>query len=305
MSMNSNDIRIAMLGGDLRQYAAAEELSKRGWKARAWGIPAMSDKNEGIEVFGNISDAVKGATVIALPLPVSTDGAVLNCPLSSPDEPVPLSFVESIIPDGAVVVGGRIPDELRIALEARGITVKDYFLSEEFQIHNAYITAEAALNIAMNNLDRNLSEAKIAITGYGRIAKHLVRLLKRFDADVTVVARKSSDLAWAYSSGCSVKRISTEGEREKNILALTKGYDVIYNTGPTRLFGRDFLVAVDRRTCIIDLASAPGGVDVCAAKALGSRVLWATSLPGKYAPVSAGRIIALCIDDILRNEVEL
>ena len=60
---------------------------------------------------------------------------------------------------------------------------------------------------------------------------------------------------------------------------------------------------MDRDTFIIDLASVPGGVDILAAKELGANVLWATSLPGKYAPVSAGRLIANCVDNILRGEV--
>ena len=56
---------------------------------------------------------------------------------------------------------------------------------------------------------------------------------------------------------------------------------------------------MDKNTLIIDLASSPGGVDVSAAKKLNSRVLWASSLPGKYAPESAGELIADCIGDII------
>ena len=42
---------------------------------------------------------------------------------------------------------------------------------------------------------------------------------------------------------------------------------------------------------MIDLASRPGGVDMDAAAALGVRVIWALSLPGKVAPVTSGRYI--------------
>ena len=59
------------------------------------------------------------------------------------------------------------------------------------------------------------------------------------------------------------------------------------------------LSSLNKDTLIIDLASAPGGVDVSAAKRLSSRVLWASSLPGKYAPESAGELIANCIADII------
>ena len=44
-------------------------------------------------------------------------------------------------------------------------------------------------------------------------------------------------------------------------------------------------------TLLIDLASAPGGVDREAAEKLGIRVIPALSLPGKVAPRAAGEII--------------
>ena len=130
----------------------------------------------------------------------------------------------------------------------------------------------------------------------------MVRLLKSLGSEVTVAARKESDLAWAFSVGCNVLRLDGKGNA---LNRLAHGFDVIYNTVPHWLFDRSFLESADRSTFIIDLASVPGGVDVCAAKELGSNVLWATSLPGKYAPVSAGNLIASCVDGILREEVRV
>jgi dipicolinate synthase subunit A len=117
-------------------------------------------------------------------------------------------------------------------------------------------------------------------------------------ARVTVAARRESDVSFAESLGCESKRI-TEGVSWWS--DLTRGYDVIYNTVPTWIFGRDFLSAVDKKTLIVDLASAPGGVDIRAARELGSNVSWATSLPGKYAPRSAGEIIASCVLRIIEE----
>ena len=118
-------------------------------------------------------------------------------------------------------------------------------------------------------------------------------------AHVTVAARKREDLAWAQSLGCDTVRLR-EGVTPRE---LAVGFDVIYNTVPHWLFGRDFLEMTGKDTFLIDLASVPGGVDVLAAKELGSNVLWATSLPGKYAPKSAGESIADCVKKILLEEV--
>ena len=42
---------------------------------------------------------------------------------------------------------------------------------------------------------------------------------------------------------------------------------------------------------VIDLASKPGGVDLNAAKEYGVKTVWALSLPGRVAPISAGDIV--------------
>lgn len=288
---------IAMLGGDLRQYTAALRLGRDGWAVRLWGLNRSDGSAEGVTLVRSCEEAISGATAIILPLPASTDGAFLHCPMDASERHLRLSELLDRMESGGLMIGGRIPEPFCHAAEGRGICVRDYFNSEEFQIENAYTTAEAALSIAMNSLNKNLCGARVAITGYGRIAKHLVRLLLAIGAHVTVCARKESDRSWARSQGCSVIKLDGESVR-----LLANGYDVIYNTVPHWLFDRSFLENVDRETFLIDLASVPGGVDICAAKELGSNVLWATSLPGKYAPISAGELIADCVDRILREE---
>ncbi len=295
--------KIAVLGGDLRQYTAAVTLCQKGWAVNLWGFNEKEEKENGLYFCDSYEEALDGAVGVVLPLPASTDGVFINCPFNASQVKPRLSDIYPYIGDNCAIIGGKIPTEFVKTAESKGFDVKDYFESEEFQIQNAYITAEAALSIAMNSLDKNICGAKIAVTGYGRISKHLIRLLRSLGADVTVAARKNSDLAWGYCSGCSVLKIGDSAELKSNIYKLAHGFDIIYNTVPHWLFDRSFLEKADKNTFIIDLASVPGGVDIRAAKELGSNILWAASLPGKYAPVSAGTLIASCVDDILREEV--
>ncbi|MBE6547052.1 MAG: hypothetical protein E7668_06415 [Ruminococcaceae bacterium] len=300
--MMKSKTKIALLGGDLRQYTAAVALSNGPWKIMMWGLDKSGGEETEIVFCQSCEEALVDSAGVILPLPASTDGVFLNCPFDTTGSRLRLCELSEMISPGTVIVGGRIPLEFTANAEAKGMKVRDYFESEEFQIQNAYTTAEAAISIAMNSLDKNVCGAKFAITGYGRIAKHLVRLLKSLGAEVTVAARKESDLAWAFSTGCHVLKLDAKGS---GLSWLSHGYDVIYNTVPHWLFDRAFLEATDKSTFIIDLASVPGGVDICAAKELGSNVLWATSLPGKYAPLSAGNLIASCVDGILREEVRV
>ena len=291
--------KIAFLGGDGRQQTAAVKLSGGEWNIFVWGQPNTLNNNR-IFYCDNIYETIADAFAIVLPLPASTDGVLLNCRADLPEKSVSLMMIADMISQDAIVIGGKLPKNFTDYALSKGIKCIDYFESEAFQIKNAYTTAEAAVSIAMANLDKNIYRSKIAITGYGRIAKQLSRLLVSMGAEVTVCARKESDLVWAELSGAKTLLLNEKDPR--SLRHLTDGYDVIYNTVPRWLFDEDFLREVDKNTLMIELASAPGGIDVSAAKRLGSKVLWAASLPGKYAPESAGQIISDCVRSILDAE---
>ena len=290
MSSINTQKNIGFVGGDARQITAARMLSVRGWRVSTF---LGGDFDVAFERYESLESALMDADTVVLPLPVSVDAKSLNAPFLE-NEQITLSRIVDALSQKQTVIGGRIPEDMVRALENRGIAVIDYFKSEAFQIENAYTTSEAALSIAMNNLKRNIRGARFAVMGYGRIARTLTELLIKLGGKVCVLARKESDLAWARIAGAKVMRITSE-----NIKKLVDGYDIIFNTVPSWLFFEEFLSRVDKNTLIIDLASSPGGVDVSAAKKLNSRVLWASSLPGKYAPESAGELIADCIGDII------
>ncbi len=290
--------KIVFLGGDRRHAAAARRLSAQG-EVSFVGIPEEVINKKEIRCEKVVGEALRGADAVILPLPASSDGVHLNAPM---DNALSSFKLVSILKEAEVatrIFGGRLPPEFVCAAQRNGFSVIDYFESEALQIKNAYTTAEAAVSIAMNTLPKNIRGAKVAVTGYGRISRHLCRLLLMLGARVTVAARREEQLAWARSEGCDTISIA-EGSRE--IMCLAKGYDLIFNTVPCWIFDRDFLMATDKNMPIIELASAPGGVDICAAKELSANVIWASSLPGKYAPESAGEHIAECLIDIMHRE---
>lgn len=292
--------KISILGGDLRQLAVADMLSAGYDNINIWGIreSAINDPSQ-YKLSNDLKETLENAEIVILPLPSSSDGVTLFCPLYDSAEKPKLSKIAENLSASSTVIGGKISAEFVSTAQKNGIRVLDYFESEDFQIKNAYTTAEAALSIAMNTLDKNIRGSRIAITGYGRISKHLCSLLRAIGAEVTIAARRDSDISWAESCGCRTLRITPD--KKDWLSSLEHGYDVIYNTVPFWLFDRDFLSKVDKRTFIVDLASAPGGVDIRAAKELGANVSWATSLPGKYAPKSAGMLVAECVQRLVRE----
>ena len=119
--------------------------------------------------------------------------------------------------------------------------------------------------------------------------------LAALGAKVSVAARKYDQLAWAQAMGFG-------GEHLAQLNGWLCGYDLIVNTVPARVLGEERLTELKNGCLVIDLASKPGGVDMEAARQLGVKVIWALSLPGKAAPVTAGKAILNTIYNILREQ---
>ena len=114
---------------------------------------------------------------------------------------------------------------------------------------------------------------------------------------MTVSARRPRDMAWIEISGCRAVQTEKLGEGEEP-------YDVVFNTIPALVFPKRVLSRLKPGCLVIDLASAPGGIDAGAAAALGRRLLSLPSLPGAVAPRTAARAIYGSIRHILEERGE-
>ena len=155
------------------------------------------------------------------------------------------------------------------------------------------LTAEGAVQMAMEELPVTVHGARCLVTGYGRIGKALSRLLWVMGAQVTVAARRFAEQSLARTQGCAVIDIAS--------LPDAGDFDVIFNTVPAMLFDRQLLRRLEKNTLLIDLASRPGGVDFNAAAELQIKTVWALSLPGRVAPKTAGGIIKDTILNMVRE----
>ena len=144
------------------------------------------------------------------------------------------------------------------------------FLSDPYYLaRNAAITAECAIEIVENILHRNVSGHSFLILGWGRIGKCLGKFLQQKGAEVTIAARKVTDLAI----------IEALGYRAIPLQDLKPHSEFILNTIPTMV-----LEKVPSDCFAIELASKPG---MC-----GGNIISARGLPGKMRPVESGKLIA-------------
>ena len=105
-----------------------------------------------------------------------------------------------------------------------------------------------------------------------------------FGAELTVAGRRPETEAWVRSSGIDYTSISAEE-------SYSDKYDIIINTVPELILTKTRLDMLSKECLIVDLASTPGGTDFAHASALGIQAIHALSLPGKTAPISAGKAL--------------
>ena len=283
---------IAVLGGDKRMDFAARELAQLGYNVREWGRCEDDDS----AAFAKMAQEwLSDVDVLMLPLPTSLDGTHLSTPLQKGGEGLRMEVLFRSARD-KLWLAGRFGETFRLCAERDGIHWIDYFESEILQLKNALPTAEGAIEIAMHELPVVLDGTKVAVVGYGRIGEILSHKLKALGAEVTVYARRPTACTRAELLGCFTKQIMQDVPFD-----FSDGTRVIFNTVPSRLFTRTLLQTLPRNCLIIDLASAPGGVDMRAAEEIGIRVIFAAALPGKYAPESAGIILGQTVHSILTN----
>jgi len=276
-----------IVGGDQRQGALARALVEDGHRVHTFALGP-----EGLEGAspGDLS-GIREADCVVLGLPAE-DGPLLNAPLAG--RSIPLSEVLDAMAPGQLLCAGRASSALQALSQDRQLRLQDYFAREELAIANAVPTSEGAIQIAMEELPITLHSARCLVIGSGRLGKVLVRQLQGLGAKVSVAARKYADLAWAQVWGCGV-------ERSEELVGWLCAYDLIVNTVPAPVLGREELTGLKPGCLIIDLASKPGGVDFDAAADLGVRVIWALSLPGKAAPVTAALAVKATLYNILRE----
>lgn len=279
---------IAVLGGDLRQVWLARLLLEDGCDVVSWGLEQGGGPNP-----APLSCALE-RELLVLPLPVCRGGN-LHLPLTDTtleaEQLWPRLRYDQLLLGG---VTGALPARLMADF---GLTLLDYYDREETQIANAVPTAEGAIQLAMERTERTIHASRCLVIGYGRIGKLLAGRLHDLGAQVTVSARRYSDLAWIDAWGYqSLRTGALKGELAR--------FDLIFNTAPALILDAARLEEVRKDCLILDLASAPGGVDFDAARRLGRQAVSATGLPGKAAPRSAAAAIRASIYHILEERGE-
>ena len=279
--MRADSYKIALIGGDKRQVYLARILAKKGYKAAIYGL-CERVRDERIQEAASLKEALKEADAAVGPVPFIRSGKIVGtCEI--PDMNVEMLFEE--LPENSVFFAGNIPDEVRRYAEGKKIRVYDMMKDELVAARNAVATAEGAVAEAIARSSVNLTGSRCLVLGYGRCGRVLTRLLKSFFCKVLVSEKDKTRAADAF--------VLADGIVSEAELANVAGnVDFIFNTAPERILSEERLRHVGKNTWILDIASAPGGVDYRVAEALSVNAVLLPGLPDRYAPASSAEILA-------------
>lgn len=291
-----NMTKFCIVGGDMRQLYLAEYLIDMGYTVTMCGIDRGRVSGRSLKrAKGTIMPAeaaIPHSDVIVLPIPVSLDGFRISTPLAQSRTNYEIGDILDMADADAVIAGGYISDYIRSHVKERHMRLIDYNESEIFQIRNSVPTAEGALEIAMRELSSTVRDTNALVLGYGRCGRALASLLTSVGARVTVAARSERALAQAQIERCRALPLNTV----KNEIAQMS---VIFNTIPSPVIDEEMLDAMSDDTVLIDIASKPGGIEGDAHIPDGIRVIYATGLPGKTCPKTAGETVGIAIVSML------
>ncbi|HHW32379.1 MAG TPA: dipicolinate synthase subunit DpsA [Clostridiaceae bacterium] len=281
--------KFTIIGGDLRSIKLADILAEEGNTVNIYGFnqagfELKTKESQDLEAAIDESDVVIG------PIPCSNDDENINAPFHS--EKINVKEVFKIMKKNQLFVAGRISEKILQLAQIYNVYTVDLLQREELAVLNAIPTAEGAIQIAMEELPITLHNSNVLVLGFGRIGKILSKMLLGIGANVFCAARKYSDLA-------SIKSYSYRPVPMNELVLYIPDMDVIFNTIPHMILDSSLLNKVNKDCLIIDLASKPGGIDFECAQELGLKVIWALSLPGKVAPVTAAYIIKETVYNII------
>ena len=270
-------LTFAVIGGDRRSFYAAKRFREYGFETKLLGL-----QNE--KPFCPLEKIQ--ADAVLLPIPFTRDGTHIFAP-ESPEE-ILISDVLASVSEKSMIFAGNV----------KNITddrILDYSKREAFALMNAVPTAEGALLLALQNGKRTMLGMRVAVIGYGKVAFATAKLFHAVGTDVTVFARKEQARIEAHMMGYTAKPLTA-------LSACAEKYELLINTVPARILDREILSKVAKNAWVMELASAPFGLDFDEAKSLGVHAELASGLPGKFFPETAGYAVADTVLDLLREK---
>ena len=257
---------LLVVGGDVRMERMGHLLRQDGYKVAF----VRDGLDEGWQT------KAKEADMCLLPYPYAVkEGKIPGWECGGVEE-----LLDVLDPHCAIMAGEGIENRQTEPPEGIGRKILKYSDDMLFVRRNAEISAEAAVCECMHRTEQMLDEQNVLVLGYGLFARAIVWRLKALGARVWVAARREKSRLQAISDGAQAIDFGS-------IVQLAPQMQIVMNTVPAIVLGREELPLFSKEALLMELASPPYGIDLSTAVAMEKNVVVLPGLPGKYAPVSA------------------
>lgn len=261
-------MKILICGGDERSVLLAGMLKDDGHEVLCFCM----DKAQLPDGVRAVSSPEQADAVI-LPVPAENAHGLLNAPLGS--QPCRIEHILDCAGCGAVIIGGRISAQIKTSAAERGQRCFDYMKCPNFTVKNAAITAEGAVSELMRRARSALCDMRILVVGWGRIGKLLIHKLSALCPAVYLMSVNTEARALAAELGCP--SLPPDCPRE-----IMQSFDAVINTAPAQVIPD---LTAFRDSCILlELASAPGGIDPAEAPMPGLTLPFCARCPADTHP---------------------
>jgi len=270
---------VGIIGGDIRMEYLAKIFVENGWNVKLAGhenneiyIPSAVYCTEPCDVINTTALSVLG-------VPSIKNGCVY-APYS--ERKIIIDDLVYSVNNNEKVYGCNVPNDIQQEFKRNNINYYNYSDNDYFIWKNAAVTAECCIGIIIEKTKMTLGDLSIAILGYGRISKSLSQKLLSLNCKSTVYARNEKACAEATAMGLEAIPLIELKSHANSI-------DLIVNTIPYKIITKEVLDRFNGE--VIELASSPGGIDIELAKEKHIQIINAGGLPGKYAPITAAKIL--------------
>ena len=276
-------MKILIIGGDKRTLEIIRILKHDNY------IDIIGFKNLDLDTIDINNLNIHEYDAIIFPLNGIQDDYTVNCPFN--DLNINVKNINFHLSENCIIFSGTESNKLD---ELFGKNYKKLMSCEDVAAENSIPTAEGIISNIIENTDETINNANITVLGYGKVGKTLTQKLLALGANVNIGVIEEADyISLIYKN---IKVFYTFDMQ--NALSKSK---IIINTVPKLLLDKTNLDYVKNDAYIIDISSAPFGVDFEYAENKNLKYSILKGIPGKVAPKTAGAILAKKIKKILKE----
>ena len=284
-----NNKKVGIFGGDKRQVYMALSLLNMGYRVYSFRMFSQIVHKNHFETSG-LDELMNICRILIGPIPLTTDLVTITDGIVTDSR----KTIAHLLNKDHLLIGGMIPSDIVNICNEKGVFYYDLMKNEKIAILNAIATAEGTIMEAIKSSDRNLHHSCCLVLGYGRCGKVLAAKLKGLDTHTTIAARSEDALAYGHAAGFSTINLC-------DIKTALPTYQYIFNTIPSLVLDQECLRLVSEDVVIIDIASAPGGIDYEYALNHGINAKLCLGLPGKVAPRASADILVTEIEALIEE----